>query len=148
MRMGRSVVTALVFATAAVLAPAPAAAQDDISLSIDRRARLTAEGAVVVTVRITCDPLPGTEEFQEAHAGAVQARTGAEGEGGIDGTVVCDGTTRAHTARLFPITDAAFRRGPADASASLVICNVVDDDQVCAEASTARRIVISGPLLA
>jgi hypothetical protein len=128
--------------------PAMALAQDnDISISIEKHAQLTSDGAVIITIHIACDPLPGTEDFQEALAGAGQAKTGAEAEGGIDGTVVCDGISRRHTARLFPFTDAVFKRGPAGANASLFICNVVGDEQVCANGSTARQIIIRGPLV-
>jgi hypothetical protein len=128
--------------------PAIALAQDDdISISIAKHAQLTSDGAVIIRIHIACDPLPGTEDFQEALAGARQAKTGAEAEGGIDGTVVCDGIAHTHTARLSPFTDEVFKRGPADASASLVICNLVGDEQVCIQGAAERRIIIRGPLV-
>src|SRR4029453_10466427 len=94
--------------------PAIALAQDDdISISIEKHAQLTSDGAVIIMIEIACDPLPGTPDFQEALAGAGQPRTGAEAEGGIDRTVVCDGISHTYTARLSPFTDAVFKRGPA-----------------------------------
>ena len=123
------------------------AQEEDISISIAKYAQLTSDGAVIIMVDIACDPLPGTEDFQEALAGAGQAKTGAEAEGGIDGTVVCDGISRTYTARLSPFTDTVFKRGPAVATASLIICNVVGDEQVCAQRSTQRRIIIRGSLV-
>jgi hypothetical protein len=140
---------ATLVALAGIMAlPAIALAQnDDISISIAKHAQLTSDGAVIVRIHIACDPLPGTEDFQEALAGAGQAKTGAEAEGGIDGTVVCDGISHTHTARLSPFTDAVFKRGPASASASLVICNLVGDEQVCVQGATERRIIIRGPLV-
>jgi hypothetical protein len=123
------------------------AQDDDISISIAKHAQLTADGAVIIRIHIACDPLPGTEDFQEALAGAEQARTAAEAEGGIDGTVVCDGISHTYTARLSPFTDAVFQRGPADANVSLLMCNLVGDEQVCVDGATERRIIIRGPLV-
>jgi hypothetical protein len=143
----RALVWVLVVLVGAIALPAFAQAEGDISISIAKHARLTSGGAVVITLRIACEPLPGTEDFQEALAGARQARTGAEAEGGIDGTVVCDGVERTHTARLVPFTEEVFKRGPADASAMLLVCNVDGDDQVCAHRNTHRRIVIRGPVV-
>jgi hypothetical protein len=120
---------------------------DNISISIEKHGQLTSDGAVIIMIQIACDPLPGTEDFQEALAGAGQPKTGAGAEGGIDGTVVCDGIPRTYTARLSPFTDVVFKRGPADASASLLICNLVGDEQVCADGATERRIIIRGPLV-
>ena len=139
---------ALVALVAVMVHPAIALAQEeDISISIAKHAQLTSDGAVMIMVEIACDPLPGTEDFQEALAGAGQAKTGAGAEGGIDGTVVCDGISRTYTARLSPFTDAVFERGPAVATASLIICNVVGDEQVCVQRSTQRRIIIRGSLI-
>ena len=146
--LGRFRAAALVALAGIMALPAIVLAQDNnISISIEKHAQLTSEGAVIIMIQIACDPLPGTEDFQEALAGAVQARTGAEAEGGIDGTVVCDGIPRTYTARLSPFTDAVFKRGPADASASLLICNLVGDEQVCADGAAERRIIIRGHLV-
>jgi hypothetical protein len=140
---------AALVARAGIMAlPAIALAQDDdISISIAKHAQLTSDGAVIIRIHIACDPLPGTEDFQEALAGARQARTGAGAEGGIDGTVVCDGISHTYTARLSPFTDALFKRGPADANVSVLICNLVGDEQVCVDGATERRIIIRGPLV-
>jgi hypothetical protein len=129
-----------------VALPAIALAQDDnISVSIEKHAQLTAGGGVIILIHIACDPLPGREDFQEALAGASQAKTRAEAEGGIDGPVVCDGLSRTYTAHLSPFTDAVFKPGPAGANASLFICNLVGDEQVCAHGAAGRRIIIRGP---
>jgi hypothetical protein len=128
--------------------PAIVLAQDNnISISIEKHAQLTSDGAIIIMAHIACDSLPGIPDFQEALAGAQQPRTGAEAEGGIDGTVVCDGISRTYTARLSPFTDAVFKRGPADANVSVLICNVVGDEQVCADGATEGRIIIRGHLV-
>jgi hypothetical protein len=129
------------------LPPIALAQDEDISISIAKHAQLTSDGAVVIRIHIACDPLPGTEDFQEASAGAAQPRTGAEAEGGIDGTVVCDGISHTYTARLSPFTDAVFQRGPAEANVSLLICNLVGEEQVCVDGATERRIIIRGALV-
>jgi hypothetical protein len=118
-----------------------------ISLAIEKHARLTEQGAVVITVHIVCGPFAGVEDFQEALAGAGQEKAGAEAESGIDGTVVCDGTKRTHTAHLSSFTEVVFRRGPAGANVSLFVCTLVGDEQICFQGSTQRRVVISGPLV-
>ena len=74
----------------------------------------------------------------------MQAHSGAEAEGGLDGTVVCDGVQRTYTARLIPFTETVFKRGPAGAGASLIVCNVVGDEQICQQAATERSIIIRG----
>jgi hypothetical protein len=141
-------VAALVVLASVMVLPAIALAQDDnVSISIAKHAQLTSDGAVIIRIRIACDPLPGTEDFHEALAGAEQPRTGAGAEGGIDGTVVCDGISHTYTARLSPFTDEVFQRGPADANVSVLICNLVGDEQVCVDGATERRIIIRGPLV-
>ena len=128
--------------------PAIALAQDDdISVAIAKHADLTSGGAVVIRVHIACDPPPGTEEFQEAFAGAGQARNGVDGESGIDGMIVCDGFAHTHTAHISPITEAQFKRGPANASVSVFICNVVGDQQLCISGAAQRRIIVRGRLV-
>ncbi len=55
--------------------PAIALAQDDdISVAIAKHANLTSDGAVIIRVYIACDLPPGTEDFQEAFAGAAKRR--------------------------------------------------------------------------
>lgn len=120
---------------------------DDISVAISKHADLTSDGAVTIRVHIACDPPPGTEDFQEAFAGASQARTGAEGESGIDGMVVCDGLAHTHTARISPFTEAIFKRGPAGANVSVFICNLIGDEQLCISGTAQRRIIVRGSLV-
>ena len=88
-----------VLLVAAAALPGTARAQGEISISIDKHARLTADGGVIFRVLVTCGPLPGTEDFREGVAGAEQAS------------------------------------------------NTVGDDQICAQAGTQGRMVISGPLV-
>ena len=138
----------LVGVIAATMAlPGMAGAHEQVSLRIEKHARLTADGGVIFRVRVSCGPLPGTEDFREGLAGAGQPRTGAGAEGGLSPDIVCDGVERVYTAALSTITDAVFRRGPADANATVIACNNIGDQQVCVTASTQRRIVISGPLV-
>jgi len=146
-KVGATRILALGAVVGAIALSGVAQAQGHVSISIEKHARLTADGAVIIRVHIACDPLPGTEDFQEALAGAGQARTGAAAEGGVDGTVVCDGIERAHTARLSAFSYGEFKRGPAGASASLLVCNVAGDDQVCEQGATQRRIIIAGRLV-
>lgn len=142
----RSRAAALVVLLGLVAIPAIALAQDDnISVIIEKHAQLTAGDGVIILIHIACDPLPGTEDFQEGLAGASQAKTGAEAEGGIDGPVVCDGLSRTYTAHLSPFTDEGFKPGPAGANVGLNICNLVGDEQVCVHGGAGGRIVIRGP---
>lgn len=128
----------------ALESPSIAESQGDISVEIDKHARLHSDGGITFTVQIACGPLPGTEDFREALAGAGQEKTGAAGEGGIGPDVVCDGVTREYTGQVFPITDEVFSRGPAGAGVSVFACNVVGDEQVCIHGASESRIVISG----
>ena len=128
----------------AIIIPGSAAAQGSISLTIAKHAQITPDGVIVIEISVVCEPLPGTEDFREAFAGASQTGTGAEAEAGLDGTVVCDGIERIHTAHLSSFTE-AFKRGPAQANVSLIVCNVDGDTQICARGGTQRQIVIRGP---
>jgi hypothetical protein len=146
MSIRRAVVLFLVPLVLVAGVPGPLGAQDGISIRIEKHARLTAGGGIAFRVHVTCGPLPGTEDFREGLAGAGQARTGAEAEGGLSPDVVCDGVERLYTAELSPITDAVFRPGPAVARASVIACNTVGDEQVCIQATAQRRVIITGAL--
>jgi hypothetical protein len=122
--------------------PQARAQANGISLAIEKHAVLTQAGIVVIRIHITCGPFAGVEEFQEGHAGGGQSKTGAESETGIDGAVLCDGVERTHTAHLSPLTDADFKHGPASVSASLIVCMLVGDEQMCFSGSTSRRVII------
>jgi hypothetical protein len=123
----------------------PAHAQTTgISMAIQKHAVLTELGTVIIRIQITCGPFAGIEEFQEGHAGGGQEKTGATSETGIDGMVICDGVPRIHTAQLSPLTDVAFKHGPANVSASLLVCMLVGDEQMCFSGSTSRRVIIRG----
>jgi hypothetical protein len=136
---------AALFALLAFAFPAQSSAQaPGISLMIQKHASLTQQGAAVIRIRIVCGPFEGVEEFQEGHAGGTQARTGATSESGIDGTVICDGVERTHTAHLSPF-DGAFKPGPARATASLFLCMLVEDEQMCFSGSASRRVIIQRP---
>lgn len=140
-----STLTALAL-LAVLLTPAAAHADDEITIRIAKQARLAADDRVVITAFVRCGPLPGTEDFQQVNAGIAQARTGAWSEGGLDGTVVCDGVERAHTAHFTSYAD-AFEPGPARARVSMTACRLVGDDQqqVCFSDSASRRVIIRRP---
>jgi hypothetical protein len=137
----------VLFVAGALAVPGAAQAQADISIEIQKHARLTSGGGVIFTVEIACGPLPGTEDFREGLAGATQLKTGAGAEGGLSPDIVCDGVERVYTAGVSLITEAAFKRGPARATAAVIACNTVGDEQVCIQASAERRIIISGRLV-
>jgi hypothetical protein len=122
----------------------PSAQAPGISLMIEKHASLTRQGTVVIFIRIVCGPFAGIEEFQDAHAGGGQDKTGASSETGIDGTVLCDGIERTHTAHLSPLDAAAFKPGPANVSASLFVCTLEGQEQVCFSGATSRRVIIRG----
>lgn len=135
-----AVVTGL--ALAAMLLVSPAHADDGVTVTIAKHARLTADGDVVILAFVRCGPLPGVEDFQETRAGIGQARTGGAGEGGLDGTVVCDGVERVHTARFSSFAE-PFQPGPARAVASVTACRLVGDDQVCFSDTETRQVIIT-----
>jgi hypothetical protein len=131
----------------AAILPGAARAQGDVEISIERHARLTADGGIVFRVHVTCGPLPGSEDFREGFAGAVQQKTGAEGEGGLSPDVICDGEERVYTAGVSSFTESVFRRGPAHANAAVIACNSVGEGQVCVQGSAQRRVVVAGRLV-
>ena len=131
--------SAMVVSPAGAQAPVPG-----VSISIERLANLTDAGVAVMQLHVTCGPFDGVEDFQEAHAGAGQTKTGAGAEGGIDGTVVCDGVERVYTAHVSPHTDAGFKPGPATGFASMFLCMLVGDEQTCFQGGTSSRIILRG----
>jgi hypothetical protein len=139
--MPRRLFSLLVLLSVAAL-PGVAHAQNELSISIERHARLTDDGGIVFRVHVTCGPLPGSEDFREGLAGASQPWTGAEAEGGLSPDVICDGVERIYTAAFSSFTEAEFKRGPARASARVIACNTVGDDQVCVQGAAQRRVII------
>jgi hypothetical protein len=89
--------------------------------------------------------LPGTPDFRQGFAGLSQPRHGAAGEGGLSPDIVCDGKKRLYTGSVSSITGSPFRRGFAVASASVNVCNNVGDQQVCANGSASRRVLVWSP---
>jgi hypothetical protein len=145
----RALLLVLVLLAGALGVSQTASAEGEISIEIDKHARLTPDGSVIFTVRVTCGPLAGSEDFREALVGAAQAKTGAGGEGGLSPGIVCDGVERAYTAGVAGHQpDAVFKRGPARAFVGVTACNIVGDDQVCAHALVRHQIVIAGRLAA
>ena len=142
--MGNKLLAILAALIVVALAPQASAQSAGILLEIEKHAVLTRAGIVIIRIHITCGPFAGVEEFQEGHAGGGQNKTGASSETGIDGTVLCDGVERVHTAHLSPLDDAAFKHGPASASASLILCTLAGEEQMCFSGSTSRRIIIRG----
>ncbi len=142
--MGNKLLVVLAALIVVALVPSAGAQSAGILLEIEKHAVLTRAGVVIIRIHITCGPFAGIEEFQEGHAGAGQSKTGASSETGIDGTVLCDGVERIHTAHLSPLDEAAFKRGPAGASASLIVCTLAGEEQMCFSGSTSRRVIIRG----
>ena len=104
----------LVAGGAALAAPAPAAAA--LTAAVEREAKLERDGAVRATVRIACD---ASDQVLEAHLGLSQDAGAVSGTGGIGG-IVCDGRTRRYRVRVRAF-DGAFHRGPASASAFVLV---------------------------
>jgi len=146
MRVLRTTVVVLLASAAIAVSPESASAEPTITVFIEKNAHQLAGGGVVFDVHVTCGPLPGSPEFREGFAGASQWKTKAEAEGGLSPDVTCDGRHRVYTAALSPITDASFARGWGRANASVIACNVVGDQQVCANGSSARQIYIRPPV--
>jgi hypothetical protein len=121
-----------------------ALAQDGISIRIEKHARLVTGGGIEFTVHVTCGPLPGTPDFREGLVGVTQARTGAMAEGGLSPDVDCEGGERVYIAVLSPF-EGAFKRGPAEATVTVIACNTVDGGQVCITQTAVRRVIIRGP---
>ena len=142
--MGAKRTLSLMVLAAVIPFSGAARAQEDISIRIDKHAQLSSGGGIVFTVHVVCGPLPGVEDFREGFAGAVQQKTGAEAEGELSPSVLCDGVERVYTGAISPITDAVFVRGPAGATAAVIACNIVGDQQICIQSAAHRRVIISG----
>ena len=139
---GRRIALLFIAITVALVFPLAAQAQE-LSISIDRHAQLTADGSITFTVRVSCE-LPGTPDFRQGLAGARQPRTGAAAEGGLGPDIVCDGVSRTYTAGVSVITEEVFKPGPALARAAVIACNTVGTEQVCVEQSVERRVIVTG----
>jgi hypothetical protein len=138
----RSVVAAAAL-LALLAAPLDTASQPaGIALAMNKHAVLRSDGVVVLRLQVICGPFTGAEDFQQGFAGGSQPRTGAASEGGIDGTVVCDGVEREHTAHLPSYTGFRFRPGPANFSAAINLCMLVGDEQQCYNGAISRRVII------
>lgn len=145
MRSNRKLLAVCAALVVASLVPQSAAqTAAGILLQIEKHAVLTRAGQVRIRIQITCGPFAGVEEFQDGHAGGGQNKTGASSETGIDGTVLCDGVTRVHTAHLSPLDENEFKHGPAGASAVLIVCTLEGEDQACFSGSTSRGIIVRG----
>jgi hypothetical protein len=142
--MGNKIFVVLAALIVLAIVPGAGAQSAGILLEIEKHAVLTRAGLVIIRIHITCGPFAGIQEFQEGHAGGGQSKTGASSETGIDGTVLCDGVERIHTAHLSPLDEAAFKHGPASASASLFLCTLAGEEQMCFSGSTSRRVIIRG----
>ena len=142
--MGNKILVVLAALIVVAIVPGAGAQSAGILLEIEKHAVLTRAGLVIIRIHITCGPFAGIEEFQEGHAGGGQSKTGASSETGIDGTVLCDGVERIHTAHLSPLDEAVFKPGPASVSASLFLCTLVGEEQMCFSGSTSRRVIIRG----
>lgn len=142
--MGNKLFAVLAALLVVALGSSASAQSPGILVQIEKHAVLTRAGIVIIRIHITCGPFAGMQDFQDGHAGGGQEKTGASSETGIDGTVLCDGVERVHTAHLSPLDEATFKHGPAGASASLIVCMLVGEEQSCFSGSTARPVIIRG----
>ena len=66
-------------------------------------------------------------------------------EGGVDGTVICDGVTRTHTATVSLFEGSKFRGGPAVATVAFLVCFIdVNDNQVCGQDNHTQPVQVAG----
>jgi hypothetical protein len=137
----KRIVVVLLTLASVLLSPGAARAQE-LSIWIEKDARLTADGSITFTVHVTCE-LPGTVDLREGLAGAGQTRTGAATEGGLSPEIICDGVERVYTGGDSLLTEQEFKRGPAIAHVTVFACNFVGDQQVCVHASAQRRVIVS-----
>ena len=142
--MGNKLLVVLAALIVVALVPSAGAQSAGILLEVEKHAVLTRAGRVIIRIHITCGPFAGIQEFQDSLAGVGQNKTGATSESGIDGTVLCDGVERVHTAQLSPLEEAAFKHGPAGVGATLTVCTRVGEEQMCFSGSTSRGIIIRG----
>lgn len=146
-RIGLSIaIIGIVTGAGSAAAAEPVPGEPALAIWIEKDAQVSAHGGLTFRVHVMCGPLPGSHDFREGHAGAGQTRTGAGGEGGFTPDMECDGTRRVYTADVSLITEERFRAGPASASAAVIACNVVGDDQVCVQGAAHRTVIIRGPV--
>jgi hypothetical protein len=121
-----------------VATPGEAAARpgssSTFSATIHHHAVLTDEGAAVAA-NLAC---PSGYSVREAFVMLSQDGGRVAGQGGFAG-VVCDGTSRAYVASLRPV-EGAFRRGSANASGYMLVCDAADAD--CRSLNFSRRVVL------
>jgi hypothetical protein len=138
---------ALAILAVLTLAPTVALAQGTATVTLHPRALLGDGGLwLQLTVDIACDDL-GTEDFQQGLAFATQERGSQHiaGEGGVDGTVICDGVTRTHTATVSLFQGSRFRGGPATATVSFFVCFTDENgDQVCEQDNDTQPVLVAG----
>ena len=105
----------LVLAVVAALAVVGSAtAQPSASVIVDSKGEARSDGSAVVRVQVTC-----TGTVLEANVSLSQ--NGTSGMGGIGG-IACDGRPHNHDVRIVAF-DGAFRKGSAQASAFVLVCN-------------------------
>jgi hypothetical protein len=137
----------LAVAAALTLTGTTALAQGSVTVTLHPRA-LRGDGGqwLQLTVDIACDDL-GAEDFQQGLAFATQQRGRhvIAGEGGVDGTVICDGVARTHTATVSLFQGSKFRGGPATATVDFLICFIDEsDNQVCEQDNDTRTVLVGG----
>jgi hypothetical protein len=99
-----------------------------------------------LTADIECDDL-GTEDFQQGLAFATQegGSLSLAGEGGVDGSVICDGVSRTHTATVSLFRGSKFHGGPAVATVAFLACFIDENDnQVCGQDNETLPVLVAG----
>lgn len=121
--------------TALILAVAgTAAAQQAVTVDLARHGTIVSHGhEALVRVTVTCQPGPG--EVLEAFVLLDQGTT--SGQGGIGG-IVCDGTPRTSTVRVFAF-DGPYKPGRARGDAFVLVC---DDAGHCSQGEDIEHVVL------
>jgi hypothetical protein len=103
--------------------------------------RLVADS--VVDVR----PHGGGEMKRASRVFATQERGSQSmvGEGGVDGTVICDGVTRTQTATVSLSEGSKFRGGPAVATVAFLVSFIdVNGSKVCGQDNDTQPVLVAG----
>jgi hypothetical protein len=143
----RKTLASMVVLSILLLTPMIASAQEPVTVTLHDRALLGNGGqSLQLVVDITCQDL-GIEDFQQGLAFGTQHRGPniREGEGGVDGTIVCDGVTRTHTATVSLFQGSRFLGGPATATVAVLACFIDESgSQVCGQDVDTRTVLVAG----
>ncbi len=110
-----------------------AAAQDEILVKPHPHAQLTAEGTLLLDVRVKC---AAEGEVLEAFVDVTQDDQTISGQGTISG-IVCDGHWRKHAVTV-QVFEGEFHPGRARASAFVLVCTETD----CADGQAVKFLQV------